>query len=343
VSAGDADSAAYVMPSEAPVCELEQVQRALAQMGGNCSASVTQAVATNTPLSDERRCFCYLQVDMDVAAALQCRTMSVKTHTLAQEYKLCQAGSKNYAGDHKVCALPMLQPHIAKMDKDCRTRVYNAIWTRTPMSRETRCRCYSQVDEQSAKTLTCHSMPSKNATVWQEYQQCTGADQREPQLAPVCEMKQVKRALDQMHGNCATTVTNAVLANTPLSEEKRCFCYVQVDDTVAANLKCRTMSAKTHTLAQEHKLCKYGSKHYGNNFNICSVAKLKPAIDQMNENCQDNVYAAIETETPMQQAARCSCYLQVNETSARKLQCHSMKGKTSTVWQEYQQCQQSSS
>jgi uncharacterized protein YeeX (DUF496 family) len=333
---------AYVRSSEAPVCQLEDVQRALAQMSGDCSAKVTNAVAKNTPLPEKERCLCYLEVNDAVAASLQCRTMQAKTHTLAQEYKLCQAGARNYASDNKVCALPKLKPHIDTMSEDCKTTVYKAIETETPMSRETRCRCYSQVSQTAARTLTCHSMPGKNATVWQEYQQCAGV-QNEPQLPPVCEMKQVKRALDQMHGDCATRVTDAVLSNTPLTDERRCFCYIQVDDAVATDLTCRTMPAKTHTLAQEHKLCKYGSKHYGENYNICSVAKLKPHIDKMSPTCQDTVYNAIETATPMSPETRCSCYLQVDEPSARNLTCHSMKDKTSTVWQEYQQCKQSSS
>jgi hypothetical protein len=337
------ETRAHARSSEAPVCEDADVQQALAQMTGNCAARVTKAVETNTPLSDKERCLCYLQVNQTVAENLRCRTMSAKTHTLAQEYTLCQAGARNYAADHKVCALPKLEPHIQKMDVDCRTRVNNAIATEKPMPRETRCRCYSQVDEESARSLTCRSMPGKNATIWQEYQECTGADQREPQLAPVCQRKRVEQALAQMHGNCSARVTKAVLDNTLLSDEDRCFCYIQVDDAVAAELTCRTMSAKTHTLAQEHTLCKYGSKHYAGDHKVCSLAKLQPHIAKMTKQCRNHVYTAIETQTPMSQATRCSCYLQVDEPSARNLTCHSMNGKTSTVWQEYQQCKEVSS
>jgi len=156
--------------------------------------------------------------------------------------------------------------------------------------------------------------------------------------APICHMSEVEEALNHMHGGCPRKVTTAIANNAPLGDNERCFCYLQVNSSIAMALNCRTMEAKTHTLAQDYNLCTIGSHQYGNEHGTCHAPRMTALINTMSNDCQEDLYSALETEHPLDFERRCACYLQIEQQTALKVSCRSMQGKELTVAEEYQQC-----
>ena len=166
----------------------------------------------------------------------------------------------------------------------------------------------------------------------------SGSEQLQSQDEPLCLHDAIQKALGQMTSNCATKITNAVQSNKPLGDSERCLCYLQVDKSVADDMKCRTMKAKTHTLAQEYSSCADGARAYAKENDICALPDLTPYLNQMPQACQDKLYNAMETNQPLPDAERCECYLYIEEEDSKDLQCHSMPMKKLTIAEEYQNC-----
>jgi hypothetical protein len=156
--------------------------------------------------------------------------------------------------------------------------------------------------------------------------------------APICDESDVREALNHMHGGCYNKVTTAITNNTPLGDTERCFCYLQVDSSIAMALQCRSMAAKTHTIAQDYRACETGSHQYGNEHGTCHAPRMTGLINAMSSGCQDDLYIALETGQPLDFERRCECYLEIEQQTALKVSCRSMQGKEHTVAEEYQQC-----
>jgi len=63
----------------------------------------------------------------------------------------------------------------------------------------------------------------------------------------------------------------------------------------------------------------------------------------MTQECQENIYDAIESKEPLDFDHRCGCYLQLSETLAQELNCKSMHQKELTVKGEYDQFKEAKS
>jgi hypothetical protein len=168
---------AYVADEPAPVCLHSDIQQAIGHMHGACVPKLSAAINKNAPLTDQHRCFCYLQVNRSIAMGLNCRTMAAKTKTLVQEYNECETGSHQYSEAHGTCQITRLTPFINSMTHDCQEDLYEAVENNSPLENERRCSCYLQIDKQEALSVNCKSMPDKEFTVAQEYQNCLDAQE----------------------------------------------------------------------------------------------------------------------------------------------------------------------
>lgn len=165
-------------------------------------------------------------------------------------------------------------------------------------------------------------------------------DLEETLESPLCQESQIQQAVDQMSGDCPNKLRHAIIEDTPLDEKKRCLCYLEVSKEYANTLNCRTMPSKVLTLTEEYAICEKEANDYSQERGICKLGTIQPLISGMTVECQNEIYKAIDTDTPLSEERRCSCYLQVEESRALDIHCRSMETKTMTVRQEYMQCQQ---
>jgi len=171
----------------------------------------------------------------------------------------------------------------------------------------------------------------------------SGSDHMQPQDLPLCHSVDMQKALDQMTTKCSNRITTAVQSNTPLGEPERCLCYLQVDKDVADNLQCKTMPAKTQTLAQEYGKCVVGANLKAKEEGTCALPRLTPYLNHMSQDCQESIYDAVESKEPLDFDFRCACYLQLSESVAQELNCKSMPQKELTIKGEYEQCKEAKS
>jgi len=61
------------------------------------------------------------------------------------------------------------------MSSGCQDDLYTALETGQPLDFERRCACYLEIEQQTALKVSCRSMPGKEHTVAEEYQQCLDA------------------------------------------------------------------------------------------------------------------------------------------------------------------------
>jgi hypothetical protein len=156
--------------------------------------------------------------------------------------------------------------------------------------------------------------------------------------APICHLSDVQAALDDMTPGCDQKLRTAIASNTPLRDVDRCLCYLEVERSTAMALKCRTMEAKTQTLAEEYNACEVGSHQWANEHGTCPADRMTALINTMPKDCQESLYSALEKEQPLTFERRCECYLKIEQQTALQVNCFSMPEKSLTVAQEYQQC-----
>jgi len=182
----------------------------------------------------------------------------------------------------------------------------------------------------------CASLLQSDAVAMDDEEDFEDADNHDE--APICHSSDVEQALEHMTSGCRGKLTTAITNNVPLGDVERCLCYLEVESPIATALNCRTMEAKTHTLAEEYNACEIGSHQYAKEHGTCHAPRMTALINTMSKDCQGDLYSALETQQPLAFERRCECYLEIEQQTAQKVNCRSMQGKELTVAEEYQQC-----
>jgi len=79
-----------------PVCQSSDLNPLVAAMSSSCQTTMNNAMQSNTQLTGEQRCPCYLQIPKNSALSVDCRGNSGDSSTIASEYVKC-AGNASYA------------------------------------------------------------------------------------------------------------------------------------------------------------------------------------------------------------------------------------------------------
>lgn len=182
----------------------------------------------------------------------------------------------------------------------------------------------------------CASLLQSNAVAMDDDEHFEDANADDE--APICHSSDVKKALDAMTPSCSQKLTTAIANDAPLRDVDRCLCYLEVERPIAMALKCRTMEAKTQTLAEEYNACEYGSHQWAKAHGTCPALRMTALINAMSKDCQESLYSALQKEQPLTFERRCECYQQIEQQTALQVNCFSMPEKSLTVAQEYQQC-----
>jgi hypothetical protein len=182
----------------------------------------------------------------------------------------------------------------------------------------------------------CASLLQSDAVAMDDEGDFEDADNHDE--APICHSADVEGALSHMTAGCRDKLTTAIADNDPLGDTERCLCYLEVESPIATALHCRTMEAKTQTLAEEYKECTIGSHQYAKAHGTCHAPRMTALINTMSTDCQQDLYSALETQQPLAFERRCECYLEIKQETALQVDCRSMQGKNQTVAEEYQQC-----
>jgi len=79
-----------------PLCQWSVLSPLIASMTSSCQSTMNNAMQSNTQLTGEQRCPCYLQIPKNSALSVDCRGNSGDSSTIASEYVKC-AGNASYA------------------------------------------------------------------------------------------------------------------------------------------------------------------------------------------------------------------------------------------------------
>mmetsp|Transcript_126109 Transcript_126109/g.218535 ORF Transcript_126109/g.218535 Transcript_126109/m.218535 type:complete len:226 (+) Transcript_126109:98-775(+) len=79
-----------------PVCQSSDLNPLVAAMSSSCQTTMNNAMQSNTQLTGEQRCPCYLQIPKNSALSVDCRGNSGDSSTITSEYVKC-AGNASYA------------------------------------------------------------------------------------------------------------------------------------------------------------------------------------------------------------------------------------------------------
>ena len=135
-------------------------------------------------------------------------------------------------------------------------RVKAAVDLNVPLSDKERCFCYLSVDAATASSMQCKTMAAKYNTMAQEYALCSaGATEFADSHPGRCDLNELLPVVGKMGDSCKSEVNRAIWNDSPLTEERRCQCYGQLDAESAQSMKCRIMASKTKTMAEEYDEC----------------------------------------------------------------------------------------
>jgi len=154
------------------------------------------------------------------------------------------------------CTKAQLAVALKQMGKTCSERVTAAVDDQTPLSNKERCFCYLAVDAVTASSMTCKTMAAKYNTMAQEYALCSiGATEFADNNPGRCDLNDLLPVVGKMGDECKSEVNRAIWNDTPLTAERRCQCYGQLDTASAQSMDCRIMASKTKTMAEEYAEC----------------------------------------------------------------------------------------
>jgi len=316
------------------VCDRADLDDAFLQMGDACKKDLLNAIAASSPLTFDRRCQCFLKVDVTVASDLTCKSQVWKGLTVAQEFGQCVAAADPSAQD--VCEKEEIDAVMSQMDESCHSALNSALMTSKTLDNSTRCECFMEINPTVAKTVKCKINDMQQFTLAEEYAQCVAAAPTTVAAPQVCTEEQLLAPFAQMDDACTSMLADAIANDTPLTQEDRCACYEQVDDEVGLALGCMTMPAKKMTLAQEYQMCMTSGMGI-----TCTAAELfgTSGLAAMSDACKTQWQAAIEDpDDPLDSAANCGCFGNVGAENALGLRCKMMKGAPGTVASQYQGC-----
>jgi len=338
---GDDDDDADIEPSAEDevdengvgICDDADLAIAFQQMGVSCKTDLLNAIADGEALTDERRCQCFLKVDLNTAADLTCKSQVWKGLTVAQEFAQCVASAS--ASTPAVCEQSQITKAMSYMDSPCQSLLDNALVKGTPLDNSTRCGCFMQLNPKVAKAVKCKINDLQQFTLAEEYGQCVAAVSTAVADPPACTATDVQAPFDQMDSACVLMLNDAIVNNTPLTQEARCACYEQVDENVGLALPCMTMPAKKLTLAQEYQLCiaeGMGTK--------CTDAQLfgSAGLAQMSANCKQTLQSARGNADDPLEGIACDCYANIGAQNALGLRCKALNGSPGTIALSYQSC-----
>lgn len=152
-----------------PICTEEDLKPPFDMMNATCVAMLSDAIAHDTPLTQQDRCACYEQVDDAVGLALACMTMPAKKMTLAQEYQLCIA-----EGMGVTCSDAEMfgdSGGLAELSSSCKEELQETT-AGDDVARDLGCGCFGNVKAEKAFNLRCKSLKGNENTVAKNYQDC---------------------------------------------------------------------------------------------------------------------------------------------------------------------------
>jgi hypothetical protein len=158
--------------------------------------------------------------------------------------------------DIPLCPSTDIQKALGQMTTKCSKRITAAVQSNTPLGDPERCLCYLQVDRAVADSLQCKTMPAKTHTLTQEYGQCVAGANLKAQEEGTCSLPRITPYLNQMTQDCQDSIYDAIEDGTPLDFEYRCGCYLQLSETAAQELNCKSMPQKELTVTGEYDQCK---------------------------------------------------------------------------------------
>jgi len=321
------------------ICVDTELTAAFQKMGPACTTELKAAIDAEKPLSDDRRCQCFLKNDLAVAAVLDCKSMAMKALTVSQEFAQCVALAQS--STKAVCTMDQIENVMVQMDPTCKATLEDALVKGTTLANSTRCGCFMQINPILAKSVKCKTNELQQFTLAEQYAQCVAAVPTSVADPPICSQADVQKPFDVMDAKCVSMLADAIATNTPTTQDKRCACYEQVDDEIALDLNCMTMPAKKMTLAQEYQTC------IGEGMStLCTAAELfgPDGLGTMSTECKQSFRTArTNPDAPVEDGAKCSCYESIPAEKLLSLRCKSMKGSSGTVAHVYQGCVASSS
>ena len=314
---GDDDAAAEDDDDDAglKLCTKSEAAPSFLQMGDSCQADYIAAMDTSTPLAEDRRCECLRKVDLATAAELDCYSMKGKEATIFEEFRQCVGSAQS--SPLTVCSATQMEAVMSPMGPACKLLLGDALSNGTPLDNSTRCDCFMQINPTVAKSVRCKTNSLQEFTLGEEYAQCIAAAPTSISNPPVCTAEDLVPPFAQMDDECGALLRDAIAADTPTTQEKRCACYEQVDDDVGLALACMTMPAKKMTLAQEYQLCVAESMS-----TLCSEDALfgTAGLAAMSSDCKATLKAALANpDDPLEDEAQCTCYKQVTVIALNKL------------------------
>jgi len=154
------------------------------------------------------------------------------------------------------CTKAQVDVALKQMGKTCYERVKAAVDLNVPLSDKEHCFCYLSVDAATASSMQCRTMAAKYNTMAQEYSLCSaGATEFAVSHPGRCDLNKLLPVVGQMGDSCQSEVNRAIWNDTPLTNERRCQCYGQLDAASAQSMDCRIMASKTKTMAEEYAEC----------------------------------------------------------------------------------------
>jgi len=158
--------------------------------------------------------------------------------------------------DLPLCHSTEIQKALDQMTTKCSKRITAAVQSNTPLGEPERCLCYLQVDKAVADSLKCKTMQAKSHTLTQEYGQCVAGANLKAKEEGTCSLPLLTPYLNHMTQDCQESIYDAIEDKEPLDFDYRCGCYLQLSESVAQELNCKSMPQKELTVKGEYDQCK---------------------------------------------------------------------------------------
>jgi hypothetical protein len=216
------------------------------------------------------------------------------------------------------------------MPASCHKVLKQALAKGIALDDSTRCTCFMHLNPLAAKKVKCKITEDQQFTLAEEYAQCVGAVSTDVANPGICTTTELQAPFDEMDSACTDLLVDAIENDTPLTQEQRCACYEQVDDSVGLGLACMTMPAKKQTVAQEYQLCMTEAMA-----TTCSETELfgsSVGLAGMTADCKSTFQTAVtKGDEVLETAFGCDCYGKVSASNALNLRCMGTKGSSGTL------------
>lgn len=154
-----------------------------------------------------------------------------------------------------ICRMSQVEEALEHMTARCRDKLTTAIAKNVPLSDVDRCLCYLEVESNIATTLNCRTMPEKTQTLAEEYNACNIGSQQWAKEHGTCPAPRMTALVNTMSKACQDDLYPALETQQPLSFDRRCECYLEIEQQTALQVNCRSMQEKSLTVAQEYQQC----------------------------------------------------------------------------------------